>query len=118
MKAQLDSSYNKISVEDFEYVAKLGVGGFGRVVHVKKKSTGKHYAMKTQLKTALVETYLDNPTRLDSEKTVFAACHHPFIVDMDYAFQTGEFRFISVSSRFVSFLVDPPRMKGVDDDER
>jgi serine/threonine protein kinase len=44
--------------------------------------------MKTQLKSALVETYSDNPSRLDSEKTVFAVCHHPFIIDMDYAFQT------------------------------
>jgi len=88
LSEKLDGTYNKVSVEDFEYIAKLGVGGFGRVVHVKKKSTGKHYALKTQLKTALVETYLDNPKRLDSEKTVFAACHHPFIVDMDYAFQT------------------------------
>ncbi|GMH96890.1 hypothetical protein TrVE_jg7607 [Triparma verrucosa] len=84
----LKSTYNKVGLEDFDYIAKLGVGGFGRVVHVKKKSTGKHYAMKTQLKTALVETYADNPSRLDSEKTVFAVCHHPFIIDMDYAFQT------------------------------
>ena len=65
---QLDTSYNKVDINDFDYIAKLGVGGFGRVIHVKKKTTGKHYAMKTQLKTALVETYADNPSRLDSEK--------------------------------------------------
>mmetsp|Transcript_25961 Transcript_25961/g.51744 ORF Transcript_25961/g.51744 Transcript_25961/m.51744 type:complete len:669 (+) Transcript_25961:261-2267(+) len=88
LQKQLKGTYNKVDTSDFDYIAKLGVGGFGRVVHVKKKSTGKHYAMKTQLKTALVETYADNPTRLDSEKTVFAVCHHPFIIDMDYAFQT------------------------------
>ena len=51
----MKETYNKVNIDDFEYIAKLGVGGFGRVVHVKKKSTGKHYAMKTQLKTALVE---------------------------------------------------------------
>jgi len=45
----LKESYNKVNVDDFEYIAKLGVGGFGRVVHVRKKSTGKHYAMKTQV---------------------------------------------------------------------
>jgi hypothetical protein len=88
LRTNLDDSYNKVDVTDFEYMAKLGVGGFGRVIHVRKKSTGKHYALKTQLKTALVETYADNPSRLDSEKVVFAACHHPFIIDMDYAFQT------------------------------
>ena len=32
--------------------------------------------------------YLDDPTRLETEKTVFAACHHPFIVNLDYALQT------------------------------
>ena len=37
---------------------------------------------------SLPRSYADNPSRLDSEKVVFAACHHPFIIDMDYAFQT------------------------------
>jgi hypothetical protein len=32
--------------------------------------------------------YLDDPKRLHTEKTVFAACHHPFIVNLDYSLQT------------------------------
>uniref|UniRef100_A0A7S1U415 Protein kinase domain-containing protein n=1 Tax=Phaeomonas parva TaxID=124430 RepID=A0A7S1U415_9STRA len=87
-RKEIRETYNKVSVDDFEYMEKLGEGGFGRVVHCRKISTGKHYAMKIQLKTALLDTFWDDPTRLDAEKSVFAACHHPFIVSLDYAFQT------------------------------
>jgi hypothetical protein len=41
-----------------------------------------------QRKKDLVEMYLDDPKRLETEKTVFASCHHPFIVDLDYSLQT------------------------------
>ncbi|CAM9706903.1 unnamed protein product [Heterosigma akashiwo] len=66
----------------------LGAGAFGRVVHVRKKSTGNHYAMKIQIKRDLVANFRDDLTKLENEKTVFAACNHPFILDMHYAFQT------------------------------
>ena len=62
--------------------------GFAKVIRVRKKSTGKYYALKVQRKKDLVEMYLDDPKRLETEKTVFASCHHPFIVDLDYSLQT------------------------------
>jgi len=88
MKEKMRSTYNRITTTDFDYIEKLGEGGFGRVIHVRKISTQKHYAMKIQLKTALLDTFADDPSRLDAERTVFAACSHPYIVEMDYAFQT------------------------------
>lgn len=81
--------YNNVKLDDFEYYRKLGEGGFGLVVHCKKKSTGKHYAMKLQTKKGLLECFSDDPQRADYEKKAFAACQHPFIVNMDYAFQTS-----------------------------
>jgi hypothetical protein len=42
-KKDLKDTYNKVTIEDFEYLELLGSGGFGRVVHARKKSTGKHY---------------------------------------------------------------------------
>jgi serine/threonine protein kinase len=66
----------------------LGQGGFGRVVHVRKTSTQKHYAMKIQLKAELLREYKGDESHLDTEKNVFSACHHPFVVDLAYAIQT------------------------------
>ncbi|CAN0270350.1 unnamed protein product, partial [Pylaiella littoralis] len=84
--------FNRIGVDDFWYMEKLGEGAFGKVVHVMKKTTGKHYAMKIQRKTALLRSYSRSLSRLDNEKAclsmVFQACHHPFVLQMDYAFQT------------------------------
>ncbi|CAM9966990.1 unnamed protein product [Ascophyllum nodosum] len=88
MHEDIKNAYNKVCPDDFLYMERIGEGGFGRVWHVKKKSTGKHYAMKIQLKTALLDTFHDDPTRIDNERRVLSVAHHPFIVDMDYAFQT------------------------------
>lgn len=80
--------YNRVRVDDFEYFSKLGEGGFGFVVHCRKKSTQKHYAMKIQTKVGLLECFSDDMSRVDFEKQAFASCEHPFIVNLDYAFQT------------------------------
>lgn len=58
----------KVCPDDFLYIERIGEGGFGRVVHVKKKSTQTHYAMKIQLKTALLDTFNDDPSRIDHER--------------------------------------------------
>lgn len=84
----LKSKYNHVRPDDFDYMNKLGEGGFGFVVHCKKKSTGKHYAMKIQTKKGLLDCFSDDPRRADFEKQAFAACQHPFIVNLDYAFQS------------------------------
>lgn len=38
---ELQNMYNRVKLTDFEYYSRLGEGGFGFVVHCKKKSTGK-----------------------------------------------------------------------------
>jgi len=86
----MNQSYNKVVVDDFDYMGLLGQGGFGRVVHVRKNSTGAHYAMKIQLKAELLREYKGDETHLDTEKNVFSACHHPFVVELAYAIQTEE----------------------------
>ena len=88
LKRNLKSKYNNVMIDDFDYVRKLGEGGFGFVVHCIKASTGKHYAMKIQTKKGLMDCFSDDPWRCDGEKQAFAACQHPFIVPLDYAFQT------------------------------
>ncbi|GMH55534.1 hypothetical protein TL16_g01930 [Triparma laevis f. inornata] len=92
-----DGSSLKILVTDFDYMAILGQGGFGRVVHARKKSTGKHFAVKIQPKIALYEEHDGNLGNLHTEKTVFANCQHPFIVNMCYALQTVEHAILVLS---------------------
>ena len=83
-------TFNRIDVSDFDYFEKLGEGAFGRVVHVRKQSTGRHYAMKVQSKRGLLQNFRDDYSKLNNEKTVFAACNHPYIVEMNYAFSTKD----------------------------
>lgn len=84
----LKNKYNKVKLSDFEYYTKLGEGGFGFVLHCKKKSTGTHYAMKIQTKVGLLDCYRDEPSKVLLEKDAFASLQHPFIVNLYYAFQT------------------------------
>uniref|UniRef100_K3X895 Protein kinase domain-containing protein n=1 Tax=Globisporangium ultimum (strain ATCC 200006 / CBS 805.95 / DAOM BR144) TaxID=431595 RepID=K3X895_GLOUD len=87
-KKDVKDTYNKVTVEDFEYLELLGSGGFGRVVHARKKSTGKHYAIKIQLKAGLLDEHHDQLGQITSEKDILQVCHNPFILDMQYSFQT------------------------------
>lgn len=80
--------YNQVDVDDFQYMETLGAGGFGFVVHGKKISTGKHYAIKVQKKLGLLQSYSDCAYRVTFERQAMAKCNHPFIVGLDYAFQT------------------------------
>lgn len=83
----LRNTYNKVVVDDFEIFEKLGKGGFALVVHGRKKTTGKHYALKIQTKRGLFESMLEDPERVNFELQAIASCQHPFIINMDYAFQ-------------------------------
>lgn len=85
---QIENKYNRVTVDDFEYMEKLGEGGFGLVVHCKKKSTGKHYAMKIQTKKGMLSCFLGDCKRVTNEKQAYASCQHPFIVNLDYALHT------------------------------
>ena len=84
----LKHKYNNVRPSHFEYYSKLGEGAFGFVIHCKKKSTGKHYAMKIQTKLGLLHNCRDDLAKVNLEKLACASCQHPFIINLDYAFQT------------------------------
>jgi len=90
------NTYNRVNVDDFEYLSFLGKGAFGLVAHVRKKSTGKHYAMKVMSKHKLVRSlarrgaFDERRRRICIERDVYAQCRFPFIVEMHYAFQIKE----------------------------
>jgi len=88
MCKQLRVEYNSVGADSFEYFEKLSEGAYGFIVHVKKKSTGQHFAMKLQHKALLVRHYKKETHRVVQEMQAIACCNHPFIVGLDYAFQT------------------------------
>jgi serine/threonine protein kinase len=53
--------------------------------------------MKIQTKVGLIETYRENMARIDMEKQAYASCQHPFIINLDYAFQSEQFVFMALA---------------------
>ena len=80
--------FNNVSASDFEYMECIGKGGFGMVVKGRKISSDKYYAIKIQSKTELFEVHREAPECVEHEKLAMAACKHPFIAELHYAFQT------------------------------
>jgi serine/threonine protein kinase len=78
----------KVTKDDFELMTVIGKGSFGKVMQVKKKDTGKIYAMKVLRKKAIIDRKQVIHTR--SEKSILQKIQHPFIVALNYAFQTED----------------------------
>eukprot|EP01103_Thecamoeba_quadrilineata_P006905 TRINITY_DN1664_c0_g1_i3.p1 TRINITY_DN1664_c0_g1~~TRINITY_DN1664_c0_g1_i3.p1 ORF type:complete len:430 (+),score=67.90 TRINITY_DN1664_c0_g1_i3:50-1339(+) len=78
-----------VKVDDFEVICLVGKGAFGKVWKVRKKDSGKILAMKVLKKAQVLEQNMVEHTELEKE---IMGCFgdHPFIVNLFYAFQTGE----------------------------
>lgn len=77
-----------VCLDDFDLLAVLGRGGFGKVMQVKHIPTGEIYAMKILKKTELRRRR--QVERTQTERTILAAVRHPFIVCLYYAFQNPQ----------------------------
>lgn len=78
----------KVGVADFDLLAVIGKGSFGKVMQVKKKDDGEIYAMKVLRKDAIIARKQVAHTR--AEKAILQKIQHPFIVNLNYAFQTED----------------------------
>lgn len=93
---KLRDKYNRVQPDDFEYFTKLGdCNSHGFIVRCRKKSTGKYYAMKIQNKKELLLNFKEDMRQVDREKQAFSRFQHPFIVNMDYSFQTPSLVFMA-----------------------
>lgn len=78
----------KMSVDDFDLLKVVGKGSFGKVMQVRKRDSGAIYAMKVLKKKALVQRQQVVHTK--TERNVLTAFNHPFLVSLQYAFQTPQ----------------------------
>ena len=78
----------RVGLEDFELLKVVGKGSFGKVIQVVKKDTGKIYAMKVLNKKTIIERNEAEHTK--SEKAILQKLAHPFLVNLNYAFQTPD----------------------------
>ncbi|CAG9314032.1 unnamed protein product [Blepharisma stoltei] len=72
----------------FNFINIIGRGGFGRVWKVELKKSKKFYAMKEMLKLRVVSKR--SVSSVMNERRLLSMIKHPFIVNMQYAFQDRE----------------------------
>jgi len=76
-----------VSLNSFSTISVIGKGSYAKVLLVKKKDTGQHYALKL-LKKTLIEQKKQQ-THVQTERDILVEVHkHPFLVDLHYSFQT------------------------------
>lgn len=79
---------DKVNLEDFELLNVIGKGSFGKVIQVRKKDTKKIYAMKVLNKKTIIERNELEHTK--AEKSILQKLCHPFLVNLNYSFQTPD----------------------------
>ena len=77
-----------VSADDFELLRVLGRGTYGKVVQVRKRDTGALYAMKVIRKSAILTPSQVKHTL--TERYVLESVRHPFIIGLQFAFQTAD----------------------------
>ena len=79
---------SKVGPQDFKGLMQLGKGSFGEVYLVEKIDTGIQYALKTLRKEKVLGNNLIKYAF--AERNIQLNITHPFIVKLNYAFQTSE----------------------------
>ncbi|RXW24432.1 hypothetical protein EST38_g1404 [Candolleomyces aberdarensis] len=92
-KLQLGVAYQptygqSLSVDDFELMTVIGKGSFGKVMQVRKRDTGRIYALKTIRKAHIVSR--NEITHTLAERLVLAQVDSPFIVPLKFSYQSEQ----------------------------
>ena len=75
-----------VTLAEFDTLAVLGRGTYGKVLQVRKRDTGGVYAMKMMRKADVVAR--NQVRHAVTERTLLEVVRHPFIVTLHYAFQS------------------------------
>ncbi len=76
----------QVTLDSFELRSQLGRGTFGKVFLAGLRATGEYFAIKVIRKDVLLEYDQVESTLL--EKDILFAADHPFLVGMDFLFQS------------------------------
>jgi len=81
------------TMEQFQALRVLGEGGFGQVLEVVKRDSGKHYAMKVMKKHELISAFKSDGWKetVLLERRLQGNLHHPLLVNLAYSFQNVQF---------------------------
>ena len=72
----------------FDFIFVIGKGGFGKVWRIREKKTKEFYALKEMSKKKIIDKKSENS--INGERKFLSYLHHPFIVNMHYAFQDND----------------------------
>lgn len=81
-------SKRRIGVKDFTLLKVVGKGSFGKVMMVRKKDNRRIYAMKVLRKANIIKR--NQVAHTKTERNVLGRIDHPFIVGLNFAFQTKD----------------------------
>jgi serum/glucocorticoid-regulated kinase 2 len=84
-----------LTIDDFDLLKVIGKGSFGKVMQVRKKDSGKIYALKAIRKSHIVSR--SEVTHTLAERTVLARVDNPFIVPLKFSFQSPEKLYLVLS---------------------
>lgn len=83
-----------LSRSHFQFLFVMGKGGFGRVWRVRHKKTKQELALKEMNKALILSKHSVNSVL--NERKLLAVLKHPFIVNMQYAFQDREHLYLAM----------------------
>jgi serum/glucocorticoid-regulated kinase 2 len=86
----------RLTIEAFELLKVIGKGSFGKVMQVRKKDTGRIYALKT-IRKAHIAQRPGEITHILAERTVLALVNNPFIVPLKFSFQNPDKLYLVMS---------------------
>ncbi|KAH3681154.1 hypothetical protein WICPIJ_007849 [Wickerhamomyces pijperi] len=84
-----------LCIEDFDLLKVIGKGSFGKVMQVRKKDSGKIYALKAIRKSHIVSR--SEVVHTLAERTVLARVENPFVVPLKFSFQSPEKLYLVLS---------------------
>ncbi|RFU81640.1 serine threonine- kinase gad8 [Trichoderma arundinaceum] len=84
----VENRVGKLTIDDFDLLTLVGRGSFGKVMQVRKKDTGRIYAIKTIRKAKIISR--SEVTHTLAERSVLAQINNPFIVPLKFSFQSPE----------------------------